>query len=290
MRIAQRSLASSIAIVTAVAVCGLLFSSCSSGEFSQTTPGSPRKNPTKSGTEGAGSVQDAKSKRSGNAEGFAQAGKSLDLYVIMDKSGSLYVDPTTRSMPNSGSDPQCKRFDAFLALTEALKGKMKQGEQVRVSIVVFNDGVEALETTENILSLDRAAIETRYKSGVCDIQDLKGTQYAVGINKALEEFLRLSSSKKLPLESVLFFSDGAARDDENPLRQAIAQLNSTFPQRVYGVLLGQTSDKCQLRSSTGTQLSTTECMLEVTGKSTERLLQVDKADGLVNALTGLVNK
>lgn len=268
-----RSLASHCVLVTTVCLGGGFLNACSDSQFNS--------EPKKEGQ------QVIRSSASG--EGFAQAGKSLDLYVIMDRSGSLFVDPKTMTK-NSGSDPQCKRFDAFLALVEALKVKLKQGEQVRVNVVAFNEEDFHLPPSENILALSRNEIESLYRSGVCDDKKIRGTLYAKGINKALTVYQQQIQQKKLPVESVLFFSDGAARDEVADLREAIDQLNAKFPQRVYGVLLGQTTDQCSLRTPERIPLTTRECMLEVTGNAPDKLLQVDNADGLVAALTGLVNK
>jgi hypothetical protein len=71
----------------------------------------------------------------------------------------------------------------------------------------------------------------------------------------------------------------------------MSQLNSTFPNRIYGVLLGRTQDRCVLKdSATGRALQTSECMLKVVGNAPARLVSVDAAQDLASAWADLVNK
>ena len=223
--------------------------------------------------------------------GFAKAGKSLDLYVIMDKSGSLYVDPTTQVM-GSGSDVECKRFDALLELVESLKTKLKANEQVRLTLVTFSKEARLLGSLDQLLSQTRPQITQKFRAGVCDNPDYDTTNYERGISTALQSRSANILSKRLDLESVVFFSDGAARDsDSQKLEQAVSQLNVTFQNRIYGVLLGRTQDKCVLREpATGRLLQTSECMLKVVGNSPSRLVSVDDAQDLADAWADLVNK
>lgn len=265
--------------VFACVISASLFSTaCSEGKFSQSVPDSKA------------------SQRSIDASGettgkFVQPGKSLDLYVIMDRSGSLFVDPSTRAT-GSGSDPDCKRFDAFLQLVEGLRGVLKNKEQVRMTVVTFNNYATTLPVSDSLLTMSNSEIESLYKRGVCfEPKGLLGTEYALGINRALSEYHKLNLIKKLDLQTVLFFSDGAARDESpEQLKNAISSLNQTFSQRIYGVLLGATTDKCTLETTEGEQMSTTECMMEVAGGASERVIQVETADALAAAITGLIKK
>ena len=100
-----------------------------------------------------------------------------------------------------------------------------------------------------------------------------------------------SSREKLQIESVIFFSDGAAKDtDVHLLAQSINNLNSAFPSRVYGVLLGKTLDQCVLTDMFGRNLSTRECLLKVVGNEPAKLIGVEDANGLSAAWSDLVNK
>lgn len=225
-----------------------------------------------------------------NPNPFAKAGKSLDLYFIMDKSGSLYVDPVTQKQ-NSGSDVECKRFDALQALLNSLRGKLKSGEQVRMTIVTFSRRGSQLGTLDDVLNQSQEQIRDKFRAGICDNPDFQTTNYERGISLTLQSFETNTASKKLDLQSVVFFSDGAAKDtNTDMLEQSISRLNTAFPQRIYGVLLGNTLDKCVLRDSNGRNLQTQECMLKVVGNDSQRLLNVDNAQGLASAWADLVNR
>lgn len=271
-----------------LAQIALLLASCSDSKFTSDRGERPRpaadgsKSPLENGNNsGPGNLTD---------RGFAEAGRSLDLYVVMDKSGSLYVDPVTQRM-NTGSDPNCKRFDALLALVDSLRGKLKSNEQVRMTLVTFSKNAKALGTIDGVLMQSRDQISSKFRAGVCENPDYDTTNYERGISVALQEHAANLSTGKLDLESVVFFSDGAAKDrDTGLLEQAIRRLNSAFPSRIYGVLLGQTSDRCVLKDSAGQFLQTSECMLKVVGNVPEKLFGVDDANGLAAAWADLVNK
>ncbi|MEN9811121.1 MAG: hypothetical protein RLZZ488_2688 [Pseudomonadota bacterium] len=273
-----------------LAQTALLLPSCSDSNFTSDRTAKPapadggNKSPLENGNNskpGGGNLTDP---------GFAEEGRTLDLYVVMDKSGSLYVDPATQRM-NSGSDPTCKRFDALLALVDSLRGKLKSNEQVRMTLVTFSKSAKSLGTMDGVLAQSREQISRKFRAGVCDNPDYDTTNYERGISTALQEYAANLSTGKLDLESVVFFSDGAAKDrDAGLLEQSIRRLNTAFPSRIYGVLLGQTSDRCVLKDSSGRALQTSECMLKVVGSIPEKLLSVDDANGLAAAWSDLVNK
>lgn len=222
---------------------------------------------------------------------FVQIGKSLDLYVIMDKSGSLYIDPSTPDVMNSGSDVSCKRFDALLKLVDTLRGKLTQGEMVRLSLVTFSREGAQLGTLNNVINLSRQTIDSKFRAGVCDKPDYETTNYERGISLALDSYANNKAQKKLDVESIVFFSDGAAKDENTQvLENSIARLNSVFPRRIYGVLLGNTSDKCVLKDAAGRNLQTRDCMMRVVGNESAKLLSVDDASGLEAAWVSLVGK
>ena len=262
---------------------------CSRNDYSSPPPPSRKATSVKSASEGA---KPSQTPRPGDENvtppGFLQAGKSLDLYVIMDKSGSLFKDPMS-PLPGTGSDPNCKRFDGLLDLVDSLKTKLKANEEVRLTVVTFAEKRTLLGSLENVLKLSRDDVSNKFRFGTCNTPD-GTTNYAEGIEGILSEFAKNSARKKLDLESVVFFSDGAAKDDENTLRAAIDKLNNTFPRRTYGVLLGQTNDTCSLTGATGSKLSTADCMALVVGADLSKVLKVGDANGLSEALSGLINK
>lgn len=263
--------------------------SCSDSNF-KSEAGAP-KQPTGDGQKSP--LEDGNNPKPAPApdSGFAKPGKSLDLYVIMDKSGSLYVDPTTQKM-GSGSDVQCKRFDALLGLVDSLKTKLTNGEQVRLTLVTFSKEAQLLGSLDFVLGQNKQQLTDKFRAGVCDNPDYDTTNYERGISTAMQSRAANTTGKKLEMETVLFFSDGAARDsDTEKLEESMSQLNSTFPNRIYGVLLGRTQDRCVLKdSATGRALQTSECMLKVVGNAPARLVSVDAAQDLASAWADLVNK
>lgn len=262
---------------------GAFLPSCSDSTF-KSTPGAPQRP-----ADGNGQKSPPENGNN-NTPGFLKPGKSLDLYVVMDKSGSLYVDPVSQKM-NTGSDVGCKRFEALLALSDSLRSKLKADDEVRLTVVTFSKNANQLGTMDKLLSQTRQQISAQFRAGVCDNPDYETTNYERGIQFILDSRSKNTADKKLDLENVVFFSDGAAKDkDTRLLEESIRNLNSTFPSRIYGVLLGKTRDNCVLKDTSGRFLQTSECMLKVVGNEPVKLLSVDDASGLEAAWAGLVDK
>ncbi len=274
--------------------CGLslalVLPSCSDSSFKSAAGG-----PQPPGADGNKSpAEDGNNPQPGDQKtepGFAKSGKSLDIYVIMDKSGSLYVDPVTQKL-NSGSDVACKRFDALLQLVDSLRTKLNSDEPVRLTVVTFSKQANVLGSMEQLLSQSRQQVTAKFRAGVCDNPDYDTTNYERGISATLMTHQSNIATKKMDMESIVFFSDGAARDsDTRILEESISRLNTTFPNRIYGVLLGKTQDKCVLKdAANGRSLQTSECMLKVIGNTPARLISVDDASGLSAAWADLVNR
>ena len=281
----KRTLSTALSSLAVMSVS--LIASCSNGNF---TSSEKETKPDQTSRAGSESTQAGKAVSPGSE--FAQAGKSLDLYIVMDKSGSLWVDPTSplRNI-GSGSDPSCKRMDALLDLLAALRTKLKSGERVRINIATFGNKGESLGSFDNILGKSNKEIESNFRGGICDFPgQLESTKYAQGIKIALNDYTNNKGAGKFDLETTLFFSDGAAKDSPQELTDAINKLNSTFPKRVYGILLGKTSDVCALQDNSGKNLSTEECLREVVGKDPNKVIQATDAAGLSAAMTSLLQK
>lgn len=133
-------------------------------------------------------------------------------------------------------------------------------------------------------------IEAKFRPGICDYPGRQSTKYAQGMKIALNDYAKNKGAGKFDLETTLFFSDGAAKDSPQELTDAINKLNSAFPKRVYGILLGKTSDVCTLEDNSGKNLSTEECLLEVVGKDPNKVIQATDAAGLSAAMTSLLQK
>lgn len=262
----------------------LVSTSCSDGKFA-TSGGGP--SPADS-SKAEGERHAAGGVKAGGE--FFKPGNSLDLYIVMDKSGSLFRDPSTPFTENTGSDPQCKRFDALLDMVDTLRTVAVQKEEIRLSVVTFGSKSRSLGTLEDVLASTRAQIDEKLREGICEFRGIESTHYAKGISASLSQYAANKERKKLNLESVLFFSDGAAKDATDELKEQIARLNSAFPNRVFGVLLGNTSDSCSLSDDANKPLSTTECLLEVVGKAEQRLIKAADAAGLSNAMKSLLSQ
>jgi hypothetical protein len=280
----KRTLSTALSSLAVMSIS--LIASCSNGNFKSSEKETKPDPTSRAGQE---STQAGKAVSPGSE--FAQAGKSLDLYIVMDKSGSLWVDPSSDSKTiGSGSDPSCKRMDALLDLLAALRTKLKSGERVRINVVTFGDNGESLGSFDNVVSKLNSEIEAKFRPGICDYPGRQSTKYAQGIKIALNDYAKNKGAGKFDLETTLFFSDGAAKDSPQELTDAINKLNSTFPKRVYGILLGKTSDVCTLEDNSGKNLSTEECLREVVGKDPNKVIQATDAAGLSAAMTSLLQK
>jgi hypothetical protein len=247
-------------------------------------------------------------------ESFLPTGKSLDLYVIMDKSSSLWRDVDEKENKIAGTDPTCKRLDALLDLIDEMRKKLVAKEQVRLTIITFGTNpahfnmadfnpmrldpsaresvLKTLKPMDDLLSHPRSAIDAEFRAGVCnDSKDPQFTHYASGIKEALNSKFGLTALKKYDVETALFFSDGAANDPtEEELKDAIDKLNNAFPGRLWGVMLGEGTGKCTLTKAGGAKLSAKECMVMLVGADLSKFLLVKSAAGLSAALTGLIEK
>jgi hypothetical protein len=250
---------------------------------------------------------------------FFQAGRSLDLYVILDNSGSLYRDSSTsvlltpgrpailgipgiptipvvqNGLPQvpqqkSGSDPDCKRLSALLDMIDALRAKASAQEEVRLNVVTFGSGGKYLGSFDSVLKEKREKLGAKLQREVCENNNYESTMYTAGINYTLAVLKSNKTKRKLDLETVLFFSDGAAKDDEDSLRESIIKLNKEFPKRIYGVLLGETPDHCNLTADNNKQLTTKECLTAVAGNDPDKVLSASDASQLSERMISLLEK
>ncbi len=297
-------------------------SSCSPGKFSSSSesPEKPRKSDASAEQLKVENGDDSRGVRDGvvkpPSESFLQPGKSLDLYVIMDKSNSLrWVIDNTGAVVE-GTDPKCKRFDALLDLIDGIKKKLVSKENVRLTVITFgtdpkysNDQrfftkdrpltesvLSTVSSTDDVLSLSRDKITEIYQSGVCSENTQKQyTHYASGIRELMKSKFALTALKKLDVETALFFSDGAANDpDESELRTSIQKLNANFPRRLWGIILGDASQNqnedslCTLKNEKSKRMTAEECMTAVVGGDQRRLLRVKSAADISSVLVGLI--
>lgn len=281
--------------ITISCLLSTILMSCSKGTYKSNQNASGHS----PGKTDAASTADSDANSVASSE-FFQAGKSLDLYVVLDKSASLFHAKTTikdtqafdRSL---GSDPDCKRFDALKFLIMSLDEKFKGDEQLRLTVVTFSDDASSLGKYENVLD-DTENNINNLRLGVCEmppgLEPYTGkTKYSKGISRILEIQKENIKKSELDLQTLLFFSDGAPNDDEVELRGSLNRLREVFPKRVFGVLLGSPPDKCSLTKADGTQKKTTiECMLEVVDFNPKRLRQAGNAEQLLTEMGSLIEK
>lgn len=240
----------------------------------------------------AAEAADAQPKDTSTGEFFKQ-GKSLDLYVVMDKSGSLWGGWSLETGTIKASDPDCLRLEALLDLVDKLKGFLTQKEAVRLNVITFGTTAATAGNITNALSLSRAELDARLRAPVCDKPPLedRSTMYSDALELISTELAVQRVKQKFDVETAIFFSDGAAKDlDENRLSQSIQTFNSAFPKRSYAVLLGKTNDNCNITKSDGDKMSTLECITEVVGGDNERVVQSDDASKLSTSMIQLLSK
>lgn len=296
--------------------------SCSTAKFSSLAPAQEKPAQSNASAEpakaGNGDFAQGKSGRAAKAAGesFLQPGKSLDLYVIMDKSNSLQLIVDNKGEVVEGTDPKCKRFDALLDLIDEIKKKLVAKENVRLTVITFgtdpkyaNDRrfffmgrpltesvLNTVGSTDDLLSLSRDKISEIYRAGVCsDNTQKQFTHYASGIRELMKSKFALTALKKFDVETALFFSDGAANDpDETELKTSIEKLNANFPRRLWGIILGEASlnqnedSLCILKNNQNKKMTAEECMTAVVGGDQSRILRAKSAADISSALVGLI--
>lgn len=310
---------------TCLSVLILACTACNSSQFSAQAPLAQKPSEKARSEQPAGTAPNAKIMGTENTNGskfpqnesFLPTGKSLDLYVIMDKSSSLWRVIDSSGETVAGTDPSCKRFDALLDLIDEMRKKLVAKEQVRLTIVTFGTNpahfnherfsigvapsarenvVKTLGSMEDLMSQSRSAIDQTFRAGVCaDNRDPQYTHYASGIKETLNSKIGLTALKKYDAETALFFSDGAANDPtEEELKEAISNLNNAFPGRLWGILLGDSKTVgnggglCTLKKAGDFQMTADECMFMLVGADPSKLLRVQSATDLSAALTGLI--
>lgn len=219
---------------------------------------------------------------------FFKKGQSLDLYVVMDKSGSLWDSFGIR-----GSDPECLRLNALLDLVDGLRGQLNQNEEVRLNVITFGTKATRVGNISDSLSMTREDLDARLRKPICDLPPLfdSSTIYSSALELISVELGEQRDIKKLDVETAIFFSDGAAKDSsERVLKESIAKFNESFPQRAFGVLLGKTADRCNLKSDTDERLSAIDCIREVVGGDPTRVVQSANAAKLSETMIQLLKK
>jgi hypothetical protein len=265
--------------------------SCGDSSYSSSAPDNSKGKIGAANAEGTG--KNGKTSAAGESAGnkIAAPGMSLDLYAIVDISGSL-----------KRTDPNCTRFEALKTFFKELKTTLGDNPDARLSLTVFSSEASFVGTDDSFLKLSDAELDAKYRPSICRAEGNTNISKAFNLTKSAAQNLMNSSPKKV--SSVLVFTDGMPTDMPQPI-DAAAQLRSVFPDRVFGVLLGDvgvssipTSGGIVIVSggtvvtspttgSGGLMTSPETFMNEVTG-SVERVRRVGKATDLAAALSSFL--
>ncbi|MEY2988373.1 MAG: hypothetical protein RJB13_1894 [Pseudomonadota bacterium] len=280
---------SKVTIIATATICALFSTSCSNeSNYSAGNKVTPL---TKEGVVAAEQA-DATAKSDSSGE-FFKKGQSLDLYIVMDKSGSLWEYRSNDDKKFPGSDPQCLRLLALVDLIEKLGAELNNGEEVRLNVVTFGSFATNVGSIRNPASMGRENLASVLKDDICSKpnKENRDTIYSKALEKISLTLSEQRKVEKMDVETAIFFSDGAARDENtDDLKNAIAEFNSAFPNRAYGVLLGNTEDKCKITNAAGQELTTTECITEVVGGDPNRVVQSANAAKLSETMIQLLSK
>lgn len=219
--------------------------------------------------------------------------KSLDLYTLFDVSGSL----STTSQTVTATDPECKRWPAFLGLLTKITQSMDKTKQLRLTLVTFSDHASAKETiTISMHDFNQSSftsrVESVYKSSVCTSEG--STNPHEGFLKIKELYQANVAKFKLELESLIFFSDGIPSFGSkwpslDMIKGSASQIRGIFGARAYSILLGNRFDLAQVCKS-----KTPECpitpleFIKWVSPNSEQLRSVDSASDLESAFDSML--
>ncbi|NBW82681.1 VWA domain-containing protein, partial [bacterium] len=213
--------------ITALGLMLSLMTSCGDASYSSSGPENPKGKTGAANAEGVGKNNKTTATGEGVGNKIAAAGMSLDLYAIVDISGSL-----------NRTDRNCTRFEALKTFFKELKTTLGENPDARLSLTVFSSQATFVGTDDSFLKLSDAELDAKYRSTICLSNGDTNISKAFTMTKDVAENLIRTSPKKV--SSVLIFTDGMPTDMPQPI-DAAALLRSVFPDRVFGVLLGDVS-------------------------------------------------
>lgn len=206
----------------------------------------------------------------GSADSLAQKGKSLDLYFIIDVSGSL-----------SRTDPDCDRLDALLDFKSELTKYLGDTEDVRASFVRFNDKARFMGTIDDYLGLSKSDFKDKFKDDICD--DEGKTNTADAFEETVDKYNDLKSSPK-DTRSAILFTDGMPTKGEDQLDRRIDEMKDVFGKKIFSVLLWDDSAASSgIFSALGSKDKAQKFLKKATGSS-DRVKSVDDPSGIGKAI------
>lgn len=157
------------------------------------------------------------------ADTIAAVGRSLDLYLVMDKSGSL-----------EDNDRDCLRFEALSSFKKELRTFLGENGDVRASIIQFSERGSFLATIDNFLSISPESFAADFRRDICESDGHTNPSDAFDIT--LSTFSSLKENPK-DMASVLFFTDGLPNRRTDVLPQKVNEMKAAFGEKIFSILL-----------------------------------------------------
>lgn len=196
---------------------------------------------------------------------LAEKGKSLDLYFMVDVSGSL-----------KGTDPDCDRWDAILDFKKELTDFLGIDGDVRTTFIKFSDKAKHFGTINDWLGMSDGDFKNDYKSDICDRSGNTNTSDA--LEETVNEYKNLKSDPK-DVHSALLFTDGIPTKGKDQLDKRIDELKDNFGKKIFSVLLWN-----ELGGASRTDKSEAEKLLRKVTGSSGRVKSVDDPSGIGKAI------
>ena len=192
---------------------------------------------------------------------IAEKDKSLDLYFTIDVSDSL-----------GNTDPSCERLNAILGFKEGLVDFLGENGNVRAHFVKFSHKASYFGTEENFLSISNTNFKEKYKDDICNIDG--GTNTSAGLQETIDQY---NITTPNDLSSAIILTDGSPTLGKDSLPQTTKELQRLFGERIYGVLLYNSTALNSVPTYSKNKLA------EITGDP-ERVKSVTKAAEITDAL------
>lgn len=213
--------------IYSLVLCIFVMFGCADAKFQsgQSSKDGPESSPGEVSTE-TKSVpsEDLKKENFPSAETIAAQGKSLDLFFVIDHSGSL-----------GQNDPDCSRFEAISEFRKRLVSHLGDAGDARASFILFSDVAKFHATIDDFLRMTTEEFKSTFRSHICQNEGSTNPSAAFEITMSKAEELRVDKPKDM--SSVLFFTDGLPNLDTKVLDKKINAMKSIFEGNIFSVLL-----------------------------------------------------
>ena len=211
---------------------------------------------------------------------IAQKGKSLDLYFIIDISGSLgQSGPLGVSV---GNDPNCLRYDGLIKFKNNLTNHLGKDGDVRATFVLFSSEAEVLATIDDFLAYENTNFENTYKDSICKTGGQTNPSDAFKLTT--NTYKKLDAITTKDMASVLFFTDGQPNRGLSKLDQRIAEMKENFGDKIFSVFLFAENFFADFLGTTTLPLD----FLNSISGSEERVKKANKAEELGDVISEFI--